>query len=201
MNPDFKLDTVLFVSSVHRTLYGLSAILPQHREWSVAQFGRHGDATNPILGIIEETGELAHAVLKGRQGIRYSQEECHQKLVDAIGDILLFSLDAFARSGGEKINFSRQWLDTELRAQLMTAAQEPTDATALPRHLAELAAKAARWLRDGTAMDTALPSIVIPVCVIACAFGVDAYEGLVGAWNEIARRDWKNNPITGGNPQ
>lgn len=43
-----------------------------------------------LLGVFEEAGELAHAVLKGKQGIRYTKQQAHMKKKDAIGDIVVF---------------------------------------------------------------------------------------------------------------
>lgn len=44
----------------------------------------------PLLGAVEELGELCHAHLKGHQGIRYSRSEVFAKKVDAVGDVLVF---------------------------------------------------------------------------------------------------------------
>lgn len=44
----------------------------------------------PLLGLAEEVGELAHAHLKGEQGIRHTPEEIILLKEDAIGDILVF---------------------------------------------------------------------------------------------------------------
>jgi NTP pyrophosphatase (non-canonical NTP hydrolase) len=49
-----------------------------------------GDDTNPILGVVEEVGELAHAVLKARQGIRGTIEEHEAAAMDAVGDIVIY---------------------------------------------------------------------------------------------------------------
>jgi NTP pyrophosphatase (non-canonical NTP hydrolase) len=44
----------------------------------------------PLLGSVEELGELAHAHLKGEQGIRLTPEEVVEKKKDAIGDVLVY---------------------------------------------------------------------------------------------------------------
>ncbi len=44
---------------------------------------------HPVLGLSEEVGELCHSYLKREQGIRV--EEVHRdKIVDAVGDIVIF---------------------------------------------------------------------------------------------------------------
>lgn len=59
------------------------------REWTSRNFP---DATSEqqLLGVCEEVGELCHAVLKQKQGIRGTVEELMDKERDAIGDIVIF---------------------------------------------------------------------------------------------------------------
>jgi NTP pyrophosphatase (non-canonical NTP hydrolase) len=44
----------------------------------------------PLLGIVEETGELVHSQLKQEQNIRGSYEEHEAKKKDAIGDLTIY---------------------------------------------------------------------------------------------------------------
>lgn len=56
---------------------------------------------DPFLGIVEETGELAHALLKYKQGIRghagADPDKYSAELEDALGDLFIFML-SFANS-------------------------------------------------------------------------------------------------------
>lgn len=47
----------------------------------------------PLLGIVEEVGELSHAHLKLEQGIRGSKEEHELAKIDAVGDIVVYLAD------------------------------------------------------------------------------------------------------------
>lgn len=47
----------------------------------------------PLLGLMEELGELAHAHLKAEQGIRGTKDELTEKAKDAIGDVIVFLAD------------------------------------------------------------------------------------------------------------
>lgn len=51
-----------------------------------------GDADQQLLGVVEEVGELCHAVLKGKQGIRGMDDEAKRVacIRDAVGDIQVF---------------------------------------------------------------------------------------------------------------
>jgi NTP pyrophosphatase (non-canonical NTP hydrolase) len=57
--------------------------------WRKSNFPDSGE-DEQFLGIVEEVGELAHAILKQRQGIR---ERGDEDIIDAIGDIMIYLLN------------------------------------------------------------------------------------------------------------
>lgn len=63
----------------------------------------------PLLGALEELGELAHAHIKSEQGIRGTKEEHHAAKVDAIGDVIIYLVDYCNRF---EINLSSALYDT-----------------------------------------------------------------------------------------
>lgn len=68
--------------------------------WQEYNFGpSYGTGYRNLLGVIEEVGELAHAQLKGEQGIRHKPEEILPMKVDAIGDILVFLINYCTSQG------------------------------------------------------------------------------------------------------
>jgi len=70
----------------------VSKIQAEIAEWAKYNFGEAPDSINPLLGMIEEAGELCHAVLKSRQGIRgFNDPEKRRAAVkDACGDLMVF---------------------------------------------------------------------------------------------------------------
>lgn len=62
-----------------------------YREWRERNFPQN-DAAHQLLGMVEEVGELSHAYLKKEQGIRGAAGQHMQDMMDAIGDIAIFSL-------------------------------------------------------------------------------------------------------------
>lgn len=56
-------------------------------------------ASEPLMGLQEELGELAHAHLKATQGIRGTWDEHEAAARDAVGDILLYLADYCSRRG------------------------------------------------------------------------------------------------------
>ena len=59
------------------------------------------DSLAPLLGIVEEVGELCHATLKHHQGIRgYDNLEYYRnQRDDAVGDIMVYLCDYASREG------------------------------------------------------------------------------------------------------
>ena len=82
--------------------------------WSAHNFPGRGE-DEPLLGIVEEVGELCHAILKRKQGIRGSYEQHSAAIEDALADILIFACD-YANSQGIDLEatLERVW-DTEVK--------------------------------------------------------------------------------------
>ncbi len=66
--------------------------------WAKYNFG---DRTwvDCFMGLVEEVGELSHALLKQQQGIRGSAEDHEAAAKDAVGDIILYLADLCHRRG------------------------------------------------------------------------------------------------------
>ena len=71
-------------------------------KWRVRNFP-DADAEQQLLGIVEEVGELAHAFLKGKQGIRGTRQSHSSEEMDAVGDILIY-LAGFCSYRGYDMN-------------------------------------------------------------------------------------------------
>jgi NTP pyrophosphatase (non-canonical NTP hydrolase) len=70
----------------------LNEIQEEVRDWANHNFG-HREDWHPLMGAVEEIGELAHAFLKRAQGIRHSRAECDAMIRDALGDIMIYLFD------------------------------------------------------------------------------------------------------------
>ena len=70
----------------------------EQRPWVEHNFkGR--ESWKPLIGALEELGELAHAHLKGAQGIRGTKEEHAEAAKDAVADIIIFLADYCSAMG------------------------------------------------------------------------------------------------------
>lgn len=69
----------------------LQSIQKEQAEWSKKNFGEQY-TWEPLLGVVEEVGELAHAHLKEHQNIRLNEQH-EENAKDAIGDVVIYMLN------------------------------------------------------------------------------------------------------------
>ena len=68
----------------------LRALQSDHKKWLAHNFPNQ-QPHEPLLGIVEEVGELSHAHLKYKQGIRgLTKSEYQRQAMDAIGDLVIY---------------------------------------------------------------------------------------------------------------
>jgi NTP pyrophosphatase (non-canonical NTP hydrolase) len=72
----------------------LHRIQREHEAWQRYNFGGNATGENSFLGMVEELGEMAHAMLKHKQGIRGKgdPDEAIELVIDAHCDLIIFSL-------------------------------------------------------------------------------------------------------------
>lgn len=88
-------DTVNNQTEVIRELKArsLSTLQQRMHDWRKAAYPDTRGIELQALGVAEESGELAHAVLKYKQGIRgYDFAKTHDEVADAIGDIIIYAM-------------------------------------------------------------------------------------------------------------
>ena len=68
----------------------LTEVQSEHKDWHKHNFSEV-PFWMPVFGMIEELGELAHALLKQVQGVR-TNEDHDENIKDAIGDLLIFTI-------------------------------------------------------------------------------------------------------------
>jgi NTP pyrophosphatase (non-canonical NTP hydrolase) len=93
-------------------------------EWECKQPWCDGPPDDPLIGLVEEVGELAHAHLKQKQKIRGTYKEHQAAKIDAIGDIMIYLADYCARCN---INLNLAVIDTWDKVRKRNWSQYPTD--------------------------------------------------------------------------
>lgn len=87
----------------------LAQLQSENKEWADKNFPSRLPYY-PLLGAVEELGELAHAHLKTLQGIRGTAAQHQADKEDAIGDILVYLADYCSQNGIDmELALSRTW--------------------------------------------------------------------------------------------
>ena len=77
----------------------LEELQAKQREWVEHNFPNRTNY-HPLLGVVEEIGELCHAHLKYEQGIRSMSQAKYMELAeDAVGDIIIYLADYCSANG------------------------------------------------------------------------------------------------------
>lgn len=166
----------------------LIEIYNEHGIWEAKNFP-DSTADDNILGIIEEIGELAHAILKQKQGIRVNEDHT-AKIKDAVADVMIF-LFGYIRKKKLKINALIRESD-----QLI----EENESSNLMHHLGSLSIKAgflARYSDKVQYLNSDVFEIIASLYLISDHFSFDFLENLNQVWEEVKQRDWSKNKETG----
>lgn len=165
-------------------------VMAEQKEWSISNFGptTADNVNDPIFGIIEELGELSRAVLKKKQGIRGSAEEHDAAAFDAVGDMLIFMIDAANRTD-TPLNWERAVSHFDfLRGHSFTAC-----AAMVVHNCAALGYPCPVYVRE-----FAFNSMLAATFKMAEFTGTDPLDAVIRTWNEVvAKRDWKASPDNG----
>jgi NTP pyrophosphatase (non-canonical NTP hydrolase) len=81
--------------------FGLRRLQDEQKPWVAKNFGVEGRRRwqHPFMGVVEEVGELSHALLKQEQGIRGTRAEHEEAAQDAVGDIVVYLADLCTSRG------------------------------------------------------------------------------------------------------
>lgn len=89
----------------------------EQKVWADHNFGHlKSDYNAPFKGMVEELGELSHALLKQEQGIRGTYEQHELAAQDAVGDMLVFLSDFCNKKGWDLQEIiETTWTDVKKR--------------------------------------------------------------------------------------
>ena len=95
--------------------FNLRTFQEEHAAWVKTNFGFH-DWRDPFMGVVEEIGELSHALLKQKQGIRGTHAEHEAAAKDAVADIVIYLSDLCTTRGWDFAELVEDgWLEVKLR--------------------------------------------------------------------------------------
>lgn len=167
----------------------LQIIVEEKNAWEAKNFPNttKGSLQNAVLGVIEETGELAHAHLKADQGIRGTEDEHAAAARDAIGDCLIYLIGVAKHSGVEFVNAVYIHQDPHTLSPELAIFRLANRVGRLASDLANFPQLTTRHIGE-----------------IYWALGDycrhrdwDIMEILIETWNEVKQRDWTKNKVDG----
>lgn len=176
----------------------LIEIQEEQHAWSLKNFGPHG-MQDPADGIVEEVGELHHAVLKARQGIRGTPEELEKKEKDALADIVIYVLDLISVAGykadqdklGKQVNMLLNNLNavTGFKPSPLNIEVALTYLRTQMVNHASMVAVRVFDERPGPVF-SACESLVATLILYAQLKGWDLLQILNETWEQVSQRDW-----------
>lgn len=172
----------------------IPGIQQDHAAWVIHNFGMPDNENKwqPLVGIIEEIGEFAHAYLKKFQGIRGTAEDHDIAMRDAVGDIAIYLMDFCTR------------VNLDYKEILFTTWHSRVGKEPMYKHVMELSAKASalRLLLGKDIHYTVNRNYILEFvrCLWETANRLDLIltEVVVSTWEGIVKkRDWKQNNSNG----
>lgn len=150
-------------------------------EWAEANFGHKA---HPLYGIIEETGELTHCLLKRLQGIRGFDDPVKFKaeFTDALADIGIY-LAHYCYLNNTSYKF--------IKAEVM---HESWHQAPMEENIALVLSEVSRMLIDP--MYAQVEKIACALVCIGAKENVDFETAVRDTWTKVvSKRDWKKNPV------
>ncbi len=149
-------------------------------KWSLKNFGEQ-PAERRILGMIEELGELVHAILKQEQNIR---DTSMQDEWDAIGDLVIYILD--------------YCYILELDIENIVDSLIPCDIDAPINQQIFNIANALSLLPDNPARRRHILGCILNHLKNICMSRENNFESCIeSTWYRVQQRDWKLYPHDG----
>lgn len=131
------------------------------------------------LGLFEEIGEISHALLKHKQGIRGYKDPTKFKedLTDALADCAIYTLD----------NMGRVEIELYEDIQNYTGVEDDLEAIA---GLSQQAIRIANKRNNLGAHHTLLTKLQM----LGKAYNINLMEAIETTWAKVQKRNWKDNP-------
>jgi len=166
--------------------------------WSRHNFGEQ-TAERPLLGMIEELGELAHPVLKQAQGIRVNEHR-REQVIDAVGDLVIYSLDFCGRAGYDAAEaYQTAWDMRDLlhEFKLTDQFQCMFGAAAAIGKIARLHMRCNADKDNYMITMSHLGLLYIHLQKFCGFMMIDFTDCVAQTWSKVKARDWTQNKVNG----
>ena len=169
----------------------IEEFLDQQRAWLKHNFPSSGP-DHQLMGIVEEVGELTHAILKSEQKIRGTEQQHEEAMRDAIGDILIYSsaycITSDLSVDDIKVAYYRPLLETQIKHSL-----RKTVWLKVVTSMSDFVSMAyGRKNLEPTVVKYYFTKFIAMVNSFSITCGFNAIEILSDTWNNVvAKRDWR----------
>lgn len=160
----------------------LQEIQNELKVWTEYNFGKQ-ELIIPIMGMIEELGELSHAIFKEKQGIRQSDFLADKK--DAIADLTIYALNylnVIDKNYSENLQFANVDLIKSLQNISNLISTLATDLTN------------ERYIHYSSLVTN---TIILNILDICKTLDIDFLTTVNEVWKQVKLRDWKKYPKNG----
>ena len=143
-----------------------------------------------LFGVIEETGELAHAHLKGIQGIRHTPEEILRQKRDAVADIFIYLCNYCSFFG---FTFDESILEDDTKHGPESVNRSMLE---LSRLVGELASDEIEKFRF---VNCDIVNGIVHGLIRYCGLSqIDFSAAIEETWERVQKRDWVSHPLEAG---
>lgn len=169
-----------------------------HKLWAFQNFGpdMKSNLIDPVIGVIEEVGEFAHAFLKKKQKIRGTAAEHDANMKDALCDIGIFLMHFSSKC-------SIQYADVLLRAENHYESDAGMEVdivrlTCAVKHLQVACLMASEEIVYPDVIRDQIVTFMRQVYGISNIIGFKLTDGILETWDKIvSKRNWKANQQLG----
>jgi len=163
-------------------------------DWQNYNFGKQ-DNERVLLGICEEAGELCHAQLKGEQDIRGDKKKHDEEMIDAIGDMMIYSMNYLS---GMKAKFP----SFTAREDVEKVDESEESGVKVVRRAVLSAFRMAGKIVESPNQENLVRQLVHHLAYLCALKGWDLEKIVRLTWKvEVAPRDWKKFPKNGRAPE
>lgn len=164
-------------------------LVAERNQWVKTNFPDQEPGTDSVFGVMEEVGELAHAHLKQKQGIRMNEDH-DAKAKDAIGDVIIYLLGV--------MNYHQRYPTADFKPTLRRHEVNSAHSALLQLggSLGNLCRETDAEERGGEAIGVQrVINKIVYYCQRYCDLrGWDFDAIVLETWKGVKKRDWIANP-------
>lgn len=196
-------ETVLWAESLV-TVFSVRNVQHEVNRWAIYNFGEP-NSDDSLQGMGEELGELLHALLKKKQGIRGTPQQHDADARDAIGDLIVYTCHFAANSNCDlqAVLGYEFYHDLQTAVQLRDGERLKSGKITLANCWKRIAAAYGRLCEyddegySSSTVQNGLKILYDCLALLCCALKFNLQAIVKETWSQVRLRDWKRYPAKG----